>query len=1210
MADDMRWEPGSPSSRMDTAPRAALSERIRNHVEELVGRRADWTTTVHLEATTQAIATALSSHGVCGVAAVDGPGSTPAHRDSGSLVWLEECQSRSPLRVAAGAGPAVLVLVEAGGTPGFQNDVLRVTDSTHTLSVDFCRPELEAASPAPEPGQWILCLGYAVWQGARVGGRGRPASWLEVESWVVIATSTTLRRPPGPPDGRTAIRVSQVTAWFTEAARSRRTVDVVGEVSAISPVFPMKAVCFFLVELAERVAGGTNAVTTVVFKKAMHLHCRLELKQRVLLTFLTPTTLFPDRPTLCRTLLRASSRTTVVPCRSDTALMPPLPQSLLSPPTRSAAAAKDPQHTQESKRRRVESKSATPPPQPSIECQPEMVHRPSCGRVVPSYSGTVTRVVHPDGLLYELDESVLLLCSHWHTVSRGRQLRVGNRVRIHNAHVVHTAVQPPHLGALGCCLRTSIDLIACGSSGGLALLSDEASLLLLEVSKNMTLARFLAFLPTCTAIATKFGGNDTSTIHKLLDALRKDMRYPRMAQSRNMYTEFYDHGSSCVISCDPTLSEVKEKHRPLAAAACSKIPQVAELGSKAALALLAEPDDLWGKSVLCHFDHSESPGVLVGVLVGTRSGELEICDCPSNVKPGDTQHRLAVLVEGIEPHHLGLPWLFLHYRLCTERLPAPKDVDRPPTIRTSVMTRVHPEKFRPLECSMLPPTDLGMESDGCSMPVPSRFRDVCFLVTEKRVVAADPTSVSLSVSGALVYGVSVAAEPGEDGEGGPELAVSDELHTTEHVTLIFTGTAAQWYPTIRAGRAYYLRRATLVTLDVGSSVHVTATVSGCGTVCTIGLHAESQPAELQRWATAFYTAEPNTEAYHRVLWLERASVLRLASVIGGLLGHSRFKYDALGAALGPTVRRGDRRGGSTVSLHGIVIGRSVGTFDGGNPTTLTLHLEDAKSPDTATLYMDIDRYIVPLGLVVGVGLKIRNVERCMSKVSGSYYFRVLPCTELTVITRVGDRSEPRPLAEQGAYVPCRSLHYYYFPTGRADRALGKLWCTVTTVWKITCSWTCTQCGNEAKHGVCHGACDSSWHTFETYARFEIQDGTARADIGVSDPLALWELLGVSGADVAKLQRACRAHGEAVFSQGIPTHATHDADVILRDLAVRRVVRYLALVVRPAQQKDIKEMPRTILQRHTTRMSSKPWFELKAVHVLTVLERARQLLQLS
>lgn len=63
-------------------------------------------------------------------------------------------------------------------------------------------------------------------------------------------------------------------------------------------------------------------------------------------------------------------------------------------------------------------------------------------QVVAEYSGVVTEVLDVARMLYVLDDAICLVCSHWHTVRRGRQLRVGNQIRIHNTHVVPW--RPPH----------------------------------------------------------------------------------------------------------------------------------------------------------------------------------------------------------------------------------------------------------------------------------------------------------------------------------------------------------------------------------------------------------------------------------------------------------------------------------------------------------------------------------------------------------------------------------------------------------------------------------------------------------------------------------------------------------------------------------------------------------------------------------------------
>jgi hypothetical protein len=126
----------------------------------------------------------------------------------------------------------------------------------------------------------------------------------------------------------------------------------------------------------------------------------------------------------------------------------------------------------------------------------------------------------------------------------------------------------------------------------------------------------------------------------------------------------------------------------------------------------------------------------------------------------------------------------------------------------------------------------------------------------------------------------------------------------------------------------------------------------------------------------------------------------------------------------------------------------------------------------------------------------------------------------------------------------------------------------------------------------------------------VQDGTAEGDLTVTDPDAVWTLLGATAGDVAKLHRACRVHGNAQFCQWFSKTDENGADEVLRSIASndRRVVRYLAMVARPSPPRDPVLKTRTVLRKQMTRSWSKVQLDAKAIRVPSALEQSRMLLR--
>lgn len=259
----------------------------------------------------------------------------------------------------------------------------------------------------------------------------------------------------------------------------------------------------------------------------MHHRHRIEVRRRYVFTSLKKTTMFKDDPALRCDLFKPSSKTTVVPLRPDDHMppppAPPPPSSSSSSSSSSllvSLSSRAATFEHASKRARVEEVPSTDnfaahPQLPS----PQQPPAAEVCRTVPVYTGTVTAVVHATGMLYELDGTVFLLCSHWQTASRARELRPGNRVRIYNAHALRGPVpewpsvrsgREKHVGVLGCCVRTTIDVVSYGPPENRAVMANSSNPLLRMFSKQLTLARFVGFLPLYDAMTEKFGGTSAT----------------------------------------------------------------------------------------------------------------------------------------------------------------------------------------------------------------------------------------------------------------------------------------------------------------------------------------------------------------------------------------------------------------------------------------------------------------------------------------------------------------------------------------------------------------------------------------------------------------------------------------------------------------------------------------------------------------------------
>ena len=282
------------------AARAEVVDRVRRHAVALASARVDWSGTLDPDIAAHAVIAAVVRVGHAlvspppprqdgGVGHANGRATGTALPGDDTILpladrsypprtlrvrSLAEARGLAPMQAGpcaewwSGAADAAVLLVriEAGGTAAFPDDSLRACDGTATLSCDFARVDPGGAL-APMPGEWVVCVDYGVVIGELPSGDGR-AAWLEVSHW--SAVHPPAHAPPvwlsASPKPLAPVLVSCVVAALADPAR-HGVVDVVGEVTAVSPVLPVKGVSFFFVEIAERVAGGDAAA-----KALRHAH--------------------------------------------------------------------------------------------------------------------------------------------------------------------------------------------------------------------------------------------------------------------------------------------------------------------------------------------------------------------------------------------------------------------------------------------------------------------------------------------------------------------------------------------------------------------------------------------------------------------------------------------------------------------------------------------------------------------------------------------------------------------------------------------------------------------------------------------------------------------------------------------------------------------------------------------------------------------------
>jgi hypothetical protein len=283
--------------------RDAVAHRVRQHAIALASGRPEWAGTLDPDVAVRAVIDAVS-HGCAARLSAQGPHQGEVDAGSASAAAalpgqfttcapnsraepprtlrvrsLVEALGLAPLHVRpcdewwseddkSNVAAVLLVRVEAGGTAAFPVDTLRACDNTAVLSCNFARAD-PCGLLAPVPDEWVVCVEYGVAVGELPGGAGR-AAWLEVTRWVNVPLShlPPPLRPVVSSRTLTPVHVSHIAAALADPAR-RGAVDVVGEVTAVSPVLPLKGVSIFFVEVAQRLEGGAIATQ----QPARHVPC-------------------------------------------------------------------------------------------------------------------------------------------------------------------------------------------------------------------------------------------------------------------------------------------------------------------------------------------------------------------------------------------------------------------------------------------------------------------------------------------------------------------------------------------------------------------------------------------------------------------------------------------------------------------------------------------------------------------------------------------------------------------------------------------------------------------------------------------------------------------------------------------------------------------------------------------------------------------------
>lgn len=537
------------------------------------------------------------------------------------------------------------------------------------------------------------------------------------------------------------------------------------------------------------------------------------------------------------------------------------------------------------------------------------------------------------------------------------------------------------------------------------------------------------------------------------------------------------------------------------------------------------------------------PAIVIGCLRISAAGQLELRDRTGAVP---------VVAEGLSTEHLECWWGFQTFALCGELLAnqaaqahagsksgyllvdmacaalllSPSRVARPVGLLPSVAAAPASTVTAHAAVPSVPTVDpasistagielmaRGRSVPAATLPPATTVVDVTAFVLHKSILG------QLSAAGGAQK-VLFSCEIVLVGAGGE----ADAAAPLVEATLECRGNAVRWYPLLLPGRLYRLRCVTVLVTLVGSrQIHSIALGSG-STLETLTAPSASPPA-------GSLSPSPHCIAA-AVAELQRlqAAVVPIHTLLtpGGQPGSGGG-------------------GGDCVSMSGVLVAKEVvkPAAGRGDSDSVRLTVRDANGPDTLILYIGLRKFAFGLGLVPGLRITLWRVKRALSAAKTNVYFSAIACSGLSVAmfspAHPACRSATTGLpvaastAAAGAVVqdydwrelrpaPPRQLLSLY-GAGPVDCTVCKVICSVVFVRRAKLWLSCASCGGRVAVNRCPAQCLPETHHCHVDAAVVIDDGTAQANLFVSKPGVLLQLLRLAPLEWARLQDASRYDGE-------------------------------------------------------------------------------------
>jgi hypothetical protein len=384
----------------------------------------------------------------------------------------------------------------------------------------------------------------------------------------------------------------------------------------------------------------------------------------------------------------------------------------------------------------------------------------------------------------------------------------------------------------------------------------------------------------------------------------------------------------------------------------------------------------------------------------------------------------------------------------------------------------------------------------------------------------------------------------------------------------------QWYPMIVPGGVYILRHVLLNTIIIGSHKRITTgTISDLSTIESVPLpehqhppshshqNQQQQNQQQQRPAkdpsTATQTLDDARDHFSaRMSSFDMEVASKCVQVEQALLRPVRE------VLVQDTAKS---RQAESFSIKGTVKSKDIVVETVGDKAdfgaTLKICLAESDGPDEVAVYMRMNDFVEPIGLVPGAVVHFWRLQAAVSAASNNLYFKTTRTSCLTIVEHVaiaavegggdsrlrGGRSDA---SMRGRFAPDPvTLSSLRRGNNSVNLGVQRTMVRVESVQKLKVWFACKQCGvmplREAK---CSNHPDAD-PTFTAACTLNIEDGTAdaRAYINAESTSVVFQVLKLSPTELSRLKSTCRQFGELEVKSWEDEDTPRESDPALGDL---------------------------------------------------------------